>query len=137
MLQSVGRTARGASGESHAGFVGKAAWSAADDAQLILARASSAHQGDTQAAARIGYRLAGDRLERLYWPVADSAPGQLPRVQVLLAGVSSVRLRDLNEYAVWRLVWPFPQEVRLRPNAVEISLTLASGETITRLFSLK
>ena len=94
------------------------------------------YQRDTQAASRVGYRLAGDRLERLLWPVAESVPGQPPRVSTLLAGVNSVRFRFLNEYAVWRPFWPVPQDVRLRPNAVEISLTLESGEAITRLFSL-
>lgn len=137
LLHSVGRTARSAAGESQAGFVSKAAWSGADDAQLILARASSSYQGDAQASVRVGYRLAGDRLERLHWPVADSAPGQLPRVQTLLAGVSSLRLRCMNEYSLWRPVWPVPQDTRLRPSAVEISLTLEDGGTITRLFSLR
>jgi len=136
VLHSVGRTARNFAGENQPGFIGKAVWSGADDAQLLLARASSSYQGDTQTAARVGYRLAGNRLERLLWPVAESAPGQLPRVDTLISGVKSLRLRYMNEYAVWRPLWPFPQDVRLRPNAVEISLTLESGETIMRVFSL-
>jgi general secretion pathway protein J len=136
MLHSVGRPARNLAGENQNGFVGKAAWSGADDAQLVVAKASSSYQGDTQAATRVGYRLAGNRMERLVWPLAESAPGQLPRIDTMVEGVRSLRLRYMNEYAVFRPLWPFPQDIRLRPNAVEISLTLESGETITRLFSL-
>ena len=137
IVHSVGRTARTAAGENQPGVLGKAAWTGADDAQLFLARPNFMSQGDLQRSARVGYRLNGDRLQRLLWPVAESAPGQVPRIQTMLAGVGSIRLRYLNEYAVWRAIWPFPQDVRPRPNALEISLTLDSGETITRLFSLK
>lgn len=137
LWHSLGRPVRTASGATQAGFIGKAGWSGADDAQLLLARASFVSHGDAQGAARIGYRHAGDRLERLLWPVADAAPGQMPRVQAVLTGVSSVRFRYMNEYALWRPFWPYPQEVRDRPNALEISLTLDGGETVTRLFGLK
>ena len=137
LTRSLGRDVRVASGAMQPGFLGKSAWSAADDAQLLLVRAESAELAEPLAGtSRVGYRHSGDRVERLFWPAPDALAGGWPRVNEALRGVKSMRMRFLSESALWREAWPFPQDPRARPNGVEISLTLESGETITRFFSL-
>ena len=135
--ESVGRPVRTAAGGQHPGFIGKAGWGSAEDAQLLLARPGTSWRSDDLAVtARVGYRHAGDRIERLFWPVADAAPGQGPRIQVALQGVKAMRLRFLTEYSQWRDIWPHPQEHLSRPHGVEVAVTLDSGETVIRFFSL-
>jgi type II secretion system protein J len=119
------------------GFLGKSAWSAADDAQLLLVKAESVDSAEPLAGtSRVGYRHSGDRVERLFWPAPDTLAPGWPRVQEALGGVKSLRVRFLSDSALWRDAWPFPQDPRARPNGVEIKLTLDGGETITRFFSL-
>ncbi|MGA1372799.1 MAG: type II secretion system minor pseudopilin GspJ, partial [Pseudomonadales bacterium] len=54
---------------------------------------------------RVGYRLLGDELQRIYWDVLDRAPDSVPRQQRLLSGVERVEFiaidRTGEEYAFW------------------------------------
>ncbi|MFC3608074.1 type II secretion system minor pseudopilin GspJ [Stutzerimonas tarimensis] len=55
---------------------------------------------------RVGWRLSGDRLERLYWVVLDRDVGSQPRVQSVLSGVRELQVRFQDEEAAWHEEWP-------------------------------
>jgi hypothetical protein len=52
----------------------------------------------------------------------------------VLANVAELRLNALREDGTWMPVWPAGQPL---PRAVAVELALASGERVTRLFSLR
>lgn len=85
---------------------------------------------------RIGYRLRDDKLEILRWNVLDSAPYSVPTVDVVLEGVSELKLRYLNSRFAWEHQWPTNRADLSLPKALEVELVLMSGEKLTRIFSL-
>jgi general secretion pathway protein J len=76
---------------------------------------------------RVEYRLSGDRLERVSWPMVDGAP---PRAAVtLLGGVRSLALRYRMPTGDWRDRWD-PERPDDLPLAVElVAQTQGSGVT--------
>ena len=112
---------------------------AANDASLVFTRAGFG--GTTGAASgpqRIGYRLTDGTLQLLMWPSLDMAPRVLPQVYAALTDVRDARWRAMdragNYVAEWRSTGA--QDVTYFPSALELSITLASGEQYTRLFTL-
>lgn len=97
--------------------------------------------GTLAAPQRLGYRLNQGAVEELVWPVLDQGPRTVPAVYPLLSGVSSLTLRYLDANKAWQTTWPVlsgsPTPAQNIPKAVEVVLTLDSGETITRLLLLK
>lgn len=91
-------------------------------------------QGDLR---RIEYRLRAGTLEYLVWPATDLAPGAAPSVSPVLENVTGLELRALGQDGTWSSVWPAGQQANALPRAVEAQIQLASGERITRLFSLR
>lgn len=69
---------------------------------------------------RVGYRLEGDELQRIYWDVLDRVADSEPRQQRLLSGVDSVEFiaidRSGEEYPFW------PQDAGLEAPAPERQL---------------
>ena len=108
------------------------------DGQLVLTRTGfAADPGAMDPPRRIGYRLRGQVVELLYWTALEQGPRNEPRTIAVLRGVSAMDLRYLDRRGQWHLAWPPPGVTNPQteiPAGIEISITLVSGERITRLF---
>jgi general secretion pathway protein J len=109
-----------------------------DDAQLSFTRGGySGQEEKLSAPQRVGYRWQQGRMEVLSWAILDQAPRSRPEVFRALEGVSKFELRYLDQSGNWQLQWPLPgQAPDQPPDALEISLTLLTGEVVTRVFAL-
>lgn len=85
---------------------------------------------------RIGYRLRDGNIELLRWEHLDLAPDAAPQVDAVLSGVREWRLRFLSLSNVWQEHWAGQVVNVPLPKAVEVTLVLASGETVMRVFDL-
>lgn len=85
---------------------------------------------------RIGYLFETDALYLLRWPSLDQAAEVEPTRYRLIDGVKQVRWRYLASNGQWLSAWPTAGQTSL-PRAVEVGLTLSSGESVTRIFSLR
>ena len=105
---------------------------------LALTRSGSPLQENTLAAPqRIGYRLREGAVERLTWSSVDAAPRQDASVVRVMPQVTSLAFRFLGKNGEWRAQWGLPGSAETQlPAAVEMTLQLASGETIVRLVDL-
>lgn len=102
---------------------------------LALTRSGNTLQENALAAPqRVAYRLREGAVERLTWTSVDPAPREEPAAVPVLASVSALGFRFLLESGEWRASWGVTE--RTLPAAVEVTLKLASGETITRLVDL-
>jgi len=104
---------------------------------LSLIRSGVALQENTLAAPqRVAYRKVDDRIERLTWAGVDAAPRDAPVAVPLISGVSAMDIRFMTDNGEWRNTWAAPGSDPRLPAALEITLQLASGERIVRLFDL-
>ncbi|MEO8487093.1 MAG: type II secretion system minor pseudopilin GspJ [Betaproteobacteria bacterium] len=85
---------------------------------------------------RIGYRLAGDTLQILYWPRLDRAAGVEPAVYPLAGGVARFEVRYADDDGSFFERWP-PDRRNDLPRALAIALTLADGARVERLIVLR
>jgi len=131
------RPARGASGTPLAA-VSSALEVPTTREGLALTRSGSPLQENALAAPqRIAYRLHEGRAERLSWTGVDAAPRDEPMAVPVLAGVAGLAFRFLEPRGEWRTQWGVPGNAAQKPPAaVEVTLTLASGERIVRLVDL-
>lgn len=105
-------------------------------AQLALTRAGwSGAEGAAADAQRVGYRLRGQQLQLLIWPVLDQAPHSQAVAYTLLEPVESMKLRYLDSAGGWHEAWGSATDTKL-PKAVELTLALASGERLTRVLAI-
>ena len=103
---------------------------------LALTRSGGALQeGALAAPQRIAYRLRDGRVERLAWGSIDPAPREEPGAVPILGGVRALEFRFLV-LDEWRTAWGAPGSGERLPSAVEMTLTLASGERIVRIMDL-
>jgi type II secretion system protein J len=120
----------------------------ADDATLVFTRSGFAGgSGQSAAPQRVGYRVKEDVLELVLWPNLDSAPRVAPRAYPALTGVREAKWRAMDGGGNWQNVWrSTPVSTSgatstiapsLMPAALELSITLTSGETFTRVFALR
>lgn len=139
VAQAVQRPVRDEAGSIvHAAWVGNAVVVGEDDAELIFTRAGIPDQGAAlQAPQRIGYRLEHGSIVMLRWPALDQPPRVTPVRYPVLEGVREFKLRYLDRDGIWQLQWQYPTDLTRLPVAVEVTLTLVSGEIITRLFALQ
>ena len=105
---------------------------------LSLTRAGSALLENTLSAPqRIGWRLREGSVERLTWSAADAAPREEPVPTAVLTSVTALAFRFLDPKSLeWRTSWGLPGSEEGLPGAVEMTLTLASGERIVRLVDI-
>lgn len=85
---------------------------------------------------RLGYRLRGDRVELLVWPVLDRAPGSSPQIYALLEGVASLRFRHMDANGLWQETWPMAGGNDVLPRAVDVEIVFSDGLLLHRVFSL-
>lgn len=87
---------------------------------------------------RVGYVLNENReIELLLWPGIDAAADTPPARYAVLSGVAQFELRYLDPGLLWVDAWPRSERDPPLPQAVRLRVTLASGEEIVRVFSLK
>lgn len=90
---------------------------------------------------RVAYRLEDDELVRYYWGVLDRTYANEPIATVLLDEVESLYFRYINATGEVSEVWP-PQtqnsggDMRMRPRAVELILTLSDEGEIRRILEV-
>jgi general secretion pathway protein J len=108
------------------------------DDGLALTRSGNVLQENALAAPqRIAYRLRDGAVERLTWTSVDFAPREEPAPVRVLGSVAALGFRFLLESGEWRSSWGIANaEQKALPAAVEVTLKLASGETIVRLVDL-
>jgi general secretion pathway protein J len=101
---------------------------------IMLVRSGNVLQENALAAPqRVAWRLNGGVVERLMWTSADASPREEPAAVPVLASVSALEFRFLDTNGEWRRNWePTPRV----PAAVEVTLRLASGESIVRLVDI-
>lgn len=139
VAQAVQRPVRDEDGVIvRAAWVGNAVTVGENDAELIFTRAGTPDQGAAlQVPQRIGYRLEHGSIVMLRWPELDQAPRAKPVRYPVLEGVRDFRLRYLDKDGIWQLQWQYPTDLSKLPVATEVTLTLVSGEIITRIFALQ
>lgn len=105
---------------------------------LALTRSGNALLENTLSAPqRVAWRLREGRIERLAWAGVDAAPRDEPAATAILEAVAALAFRFLDpRNDEWRPTWGLPGTDEKLPAAVEMTLTLASGERIVRLVDL-
>ena len=125
---------------SQASFLAKQNLQSINDAQLSFSRVGSEMQTgylmDTQ---RIGYRMKAGNIEMLVWPALDLESRAKPAVYTVLSGVKSMTLRYKPDQAKpWVETWPnkLAEDIAI-PKALEMNVTLTTGETLQRIYLLQ
>ncbi len=138
LVNAVARDIRNSNNRTEAAFIGNATFAKETEGQLMFTRMGLPGASGTLAAPqRFGYRLKQGTVEELVWPVLDQGQRTVPAVYPLLAGVNTLRLRYRDGNNQPRDTWPaLGALAEPLPKAVEVGLTLNSGETITRLLLL-
>lgn len=90
---------------------------------------------------RATYRVDDGELHRLHWNVLDATLNNEPVVTVLLDNVDSLQFNYLPPGGEWTSQWPpfgvaGVQALRLRPQVVEVVLTLTDEGEIRRFFEV-
>jgi general secretion pathway protein J len=112
------------------------------DAQIQFTRMGSPDaDGVLAAPRRVGYRLRNGAVEILSWPVLDRGPRTLPVASPVLPNVAEFALRYLDGNGQWQVAWPNPNDPQGAgalplPSAVEVTLTLTTGERMIRVYAL-
>lgn len=88
---------------------------------------------------RIGYRLEGDELQRLVWPVLDRAQDSEPQIQVLLKDVSGFSVRLMGD-GQWQEFWPVESQqgqidFRSLPAGIDVRFSHKTYGQIQRIFA--
>ncbi len=136
------RPIRNTSDQTVAAFVGKPD-PLGDDGQVVFTRMGFAGQrGALSAPQRMGYRFRDNKLEHLSWPVLDQGTRTEPAIGTLIGNVRDAGFRFLEykpDGSQWQPRWPLagtdPNEAPL-PAALEVSITLLTGENLKRVFLL-
>lgn len=138
VAQAINRTSRDQGGLAQAGWIGRPVVVAEDEAELTFTRAGIADQSEKMLAPqRIGYRLQQGSIMLLRWPFPDQSPRARPIRYPLLEGVRDFQLRHLDANGNWLAKWPLGGDGGTLPMALEVAVTLASGEKVVRVFALQ
>jgi general secretion pathway protein J len=141
---AVQRPIRDTSGNDAAAFIGKPDAVGDTDGQVVFTRMGfSGQRGPLTAPQRMGYRFRDNKLEHMSWPVLDQGTRTAPIIGTLVENINAANFRFL-EYQTnnsqWQNRWPqagIPPATASLPAAVEISITLATGENMKRVFMVQ
>lgn len=138
IAQAVHRSVRDSGGLSRPEWMGHPVVVGEDDAELTFTRAGITNQGlALRPPQRIAYRLEQGNIVLLRWTALDQAERMRPIRYTLLEGVSEFKWRYLDTHQNWLTLWPPADSTAGLPQAAEVSLTLTSGDKITRIFALQ
>ena len=133
----VPRLARGPSGTLLSPVSSSLATQDEGEGLAITRSGSPLMENALAAPQRVAYRKVDDRIERLTWASVDAAPRDAPVAVPLLSGITAFDIRFMTDNGEWRNTWAPPGATDRRlPAAIEVTLQLASGEKIVRLFDL-
>ncbi len=90
---------------------------------------------------RVAYALVGDVLKRSYTTSLDTMQGTQPVVQDLVSSVKTIQFRYLDSNQAWQSQWPppsipAPENLAIRPVAVEVTIELKDWGTIRRVIEV-
>ncbi len=141
---AVERPVKDTSGKDEHAFIGKADAVGEYDGQVIFTRMGFAGQrGALTAPQRMGYRFRDNKLQHLSWPVLDQGTRTVPIVGTLIENVRDMRFRFMQynpDNPPWLNRWPLPGASVAdagMPSAIEVNITLASGEVLSRVFMVQ
>lgn len=110
---------------------------AAGNATLAFTRAGPERVADPgMAGQRIGYRVRDGRLEIVYLPQLDNVANAQPAFYALVGEVARFEVGYRTNDGAWSARWPVFGESEI-PRALQVHLTLASGERIERWIVLR
>lgn len=136
--QVVHRPIRDSEGNVKEAWIGHATTVGDEDAELTFTRSGTPGQGSSQLAPqRIAYRFEHNTIVLLHWKSLDRAPNSVAVRYPVLEGVRDFKLRYMDSVGAWYPQWPTSNNGLELPAATEVSVTLASGEVITRIFALQ
>lgn len=136
IAQAVHRSVRDSTGLVQPEWAGHAVVVGEDDAELIFTRAGITDQGAAmRSPQRIGYRLERGNIILLRWTALDQPERAKPVRHLLLEGVREFKWRYLDSNGNWLTQWPQAANMSGLPQAAEVSLTLTSGDKLTRIFA--
>ena len=109
-----------------------------NDASLVFTRGGfGGSVGASSGPQRIGYRLREGSLQLLMWNSLDMAPRVVPQVYAALSDVRDAKWRAMDRAGNYAAEWQSSVgDLTYFPAALELSITLTSGEQYTRLFTL-
>lgn len=109
-----------------------------NDASLVFTRGGfGGTAGASSGPQRIGYRLREGTLQLLMWSSLDMAPRVVPQVYAALSDVRDAKWRAMDRAGNYAAEWQSNVgDLTYFPSALELSITLSSGEQYTRLFTL-
>jgi len=138
LAAALPRRAVSSSGTFYASFSSSIDSNAAPQGLALTRSGSPLMENTLSAPQRVAWRLnSGGRVERLTWAGVDAAPREEPVATALLGSVSALTFRFLDAKSMeWRPTWSLPGSDDGFPAAVEVTLTLASGERIVRLVDM-
>ncbi len=118
-------------------FAGSAVPTAEDGVWLAFARAGRGEDDEAAIAPRgILYRLTDGHIERSTYHALQSPAAQAPMsVSRFPSDVRALALRYLSERGDWLSAWGDPEGIA--PRALEVSIALASGEHVRRVFLVR
>jgi general secretion pathway protein J len=105
---------------------------------LALTRSGFAGEaGVGTAPQRVAYRLEEGEFKLWVWPSVDAAPRSTPTTATLVTGVQSASWRFMDSRDAWVEAWPPanvapPANETALPKAVELRVTLTTGDVLTR-----
>lgn len=134
---AIRRPVRDRDGNIQAPWIGHAILHDIDDAELTFTRSGSPENSALLAPQRIAYRFENKAIVLLHWDSLDQASHSIPQRYPLLEGVSEFKLRYMDQVGNWYPQWPISNIGLELPAATEVSLTLTSGEHLTRIFALQ
>ena len=109
-----------------------------DSGELLISRSGDDAGSPSQASPRlVAYRLRDGALEYLTWPSALAQRGTAPIASKVLEDAAALQWQALGADGVWSLLRPATGQPGASPRAIEIQITFAGGERITRLFALR
>ncbi len=138
IAQAVHRSVRDSGGLSRPEWIGHPVVVGEDDAELTFTRAGIPDQGlAMRPPHRIAYRLEQGNIVLLRWASLDQPERAKPVRYPLLEGVREFKWRYLDTSGNWQTQWPSTGGAGGLPQAAEVSLTLISGDQLTRIFALQ
>jgi len=138
IAQAVHRPVRLSTGDMSPEWLGHKVLLGENDAELTFTRAGMPDQGsEMRPPQRIAYRLERGTIVFLHWPTLDQNINSQPTRYPILEGIREFKLRYLDKSNNWQIIWPPAGVIAGSPSAVEVELTLSSGEKIIRDFALQ
>jgi general secretion pathway protein J len=137
LAAALPRRAVGASGTPQAALSSQVDMSSAPLGLALTRSGNGLLENTLSAPQRVAWRLREGRIERLSWAGVDASPREEPAATAILESAGALAFRFLDPKSdEWRPTWGLPGSDEALPAAVEMTVTLASGERIVRVVDM-